>query len=642
MLQALRDKTAGWFTTVLLCFLAFLLALSGIQGYVVSRAGTGVATVGDVEVTRQEFDTRYSLERNQATQLQPDLNFDTKEKREEILQRLADDKALEVTALGAKLLKADDSIRRDIANTPMFQVDGKFDNATFQGLLAVNGMSEADYLLRVRQGHYANVLRFGIGTSSIVTERDVDDFLKLRDQTRNFRFFTLDVNDLPAVAAPTDADIKKYFDANSSRFMTTEYAEFEYVRVIGANLPKVVATEEALRKNYEAQKDNFKTPGRRQAAHILVNVDGGESATTEQQKAAQAIAAKLSERAKAGEDFAELARASSQDLGSKDDGGDLGYIEKGVTEPAFEAKLFAMNSGEISEPILTSQGYHIIKLGEVEVERLKSFEEARAELETAFNTNEATRAFNEKAGKLRDLTLQDPRALTGAAKETGLTIERTGLMTKQGLAENGTPANPIFANPEFLKEAFSAAVIERGQNSNLVTLADGDQLVLRMLTRKKSVLKPIDSVKAEITAAVTADRQAEALRAKADAAMKELAAGKSFDALAAELQKIVETATDAGRNAANRDPAISAEVFKLARPVAGKVVTGKAVMSPDRIALIELSSVKDGDVKTTDKADRDSVRQQLSYEIGAAEAEALKQSVLKSVPRTLHLDRLTQ
>ena len=645
MLQALRDKSTGWITIVVLGFLAFLLVLSGLSGYTVSSADVSAAKVGGEEIAPTDFSVRYQQARAQFIQTgQDDASFDTAERRREVLEEMVSEKLLEQAANDSGLVFSLQAIREIIAKDTNFQKDGKFDNATFLSLLAANQLTEAQYVQRLTEALKKNVLRSSVGASALVTERDIDQFLKIRDQTRSFRFVTIDVNDLAAPVAPTDAELKAAFEANKAKYMSTEYADFEYVRVQSALLPKPLATEAILQKRYDDQVARFKTAERRQASHILIEVDGGANASADKQKAALATATSLLERARKGEDFAELARENSKDLGSANQGGDLGFLEKGTSEPAFEAKLFSMKAGEISEPVLTTQGYHIIKLVEIEAERVKTFAEARADLESEFITQESDAAFNKITGAVVDAAIADPRSLGAAVKAAGVASMRTGMTSASGKLETAAASAGLnFAEkPELLKAAFSTAVLERGVNSELISIAPGDAVILRLAQRKKSELKAFETVRLEVLQALTTERQALALKTKAADAVKAMTEGKTLEVVAADLKKSIELAENAGRNAANRDPLLSAEVFKATRPAAGKPVRFSAVLSPDRVAIVELTGVTDADPKAADKASRDSVRQQLSYEVAASELAGLTSSLRLDSKVTLHEDRLNQ
>ena len=641
MLQALRDKSTGWITIVILGFLAFLLVLSGLQGYVVSTTDTSVAKVGEAEVRPEDFATRLEAMRaNYERSGQDPTTFDTPERRREVLDALVVEKLLEQASQNGKLLYSTQAIRDAIARDPTFQTDGKFDNGVFINLLAQNNLTEAEYARRLGDAFRKNILSAAIGSSALATESDLDAFVKLRDQTRNFRYFLVEAADLPALTPATDVELKGYYDQNNNKYMSTEYVDVEYIRVQQSLLPKVEATESLLKARYDEQSLRFKTPERRQASHILSEVEGGETASPEQQKKALALANEVLAKIKAGGDFVQLASEYSKDLGSSAQGGDLGFIERGISEPAFEAKLFTMQVGEVSEPVLSSQGYHVIKLVELEPEAVKTFEQAREELEAEFYTEEADKGFNVLSGKLVDAAQADPRALAGAVAATGVSSVRTGFISALGATETNAPFE-FSTKPEFLRAAFSSKVLERGENSDLITLAPGDALILRVAQRKPSTLKPFDQVRAEVMSAFDAQRRSAALKKKAEELTKAITDAGSFDANAQTLKKTIEVAENAGRNAANRDPALSAAVFKAARPT-DKPVYLQAELAPERMAIVELSKVQDGDPKSIDAATRDSLRLQLGYEIAQAEIEGVKASLRKTEKIILHEDRITR
>ena len=189
MLQALRDKSTGWITIVILTFLAFLLILSGLQGYVVSSTDVSAANVRGEEISTAQFSTRYQESRAQFVQSgQVDADFDTAERRREVLDAMVSEKLLEQAASEAGLVFSLQAIREIIAKDPNFQKEGKFDNATFLSLLAANQLTEAQYVQRLTDALRKNVLRNSVGASALVSDRDIDQFLKIRDQTRSFRF----------------------------------------------------------------------------------------------------------------------------------------------------------------------------------------------------------------------------------------------------------------------------------------------------------------------------------------------------------------------------------------------------------------------------------------------------------------------
>ena len=635
MLEALREKSSGWIVIVVVGFLALLVGLSGIQGYQLSTMDNSVAKVGDFPIPPERFSqawSRYTTQLQQSGQDQ--ASFDTLEKKREFLDRLVDQELLRQGAADAGLVPSLPTLQRQIAAMPYFQTDGKFDKSLYQQILSQNQSSEAEFVQSLREEYQSNVLPSSLMETGLVTDREVDEFIKLRDQTRDFNVFSIDTNDLPAAVAPTDSDIKTYYDANTAKFMSQEQADFEYLRIQPSMLKPAEVTETLLKERYTQQASRFKTPEMRQAAHVLIEVEGGANAAPEAQKAASEKALAIAVRARGGEDFAAIARAESKDLGSAAGGGDLGMLEKGVTQPAFEAKLFSMQVNEISDPVLTDDGYHVIKLAAIEAERGKSFDEARAELESEVKIEELSRAYNQMTGKLVDISQRDPQTLQSAAKELGLTPAKTGLITRVG------GADPVAQNQEFLNAAFADRIIKDAQNSALVKLGENDGVVFRMAVYKKSDPRPIAEVKAEISALLSSERQAKALKVKADALLAEVRGGKAFATVATANSKTVEAVPGAARNSVNRAPELTAGVFKSAFVAGSKPVYFTVVQGQDRVSIVELTAVKDADPKSIDTASRESIRTQLKSERSAAEYFGMQKAIRARTEVVVHEDRL--
>ena len=635
MLEALREKSSGWIAIVVLGFLALLIGLSGIQGYVVSSIDNSVAKVGEMPIEQERFAqawSRYTTQLMQAGQDQ--ASFETPEKKREFLDRLVDQELLRQGAADAGLVPSLPTLQKQIAAIPAFQSDGEFDQAMFQQVLSQNRLSESEFIQSLREEYQSNVLPSALMESGVVTDKEVDEYIKLRDQTRDFSVFSVDTNDLPAQVAASDADVKTYYEANKTKFMSQEQADFEYLRIQPSMLKPAEVTEALLKERYTQQASRFKTPEMRQASHVLIEVEGGANAAPAAQKTASEKALAIAMRARAGEDFAAIARSESKDLGSAAGGGDLGMLEKGVTQPAFEAKLYSMQVNEISDPVLTDDGYHVIKLSAIEAERGKSFEEARAELESEVKFEELSRAYNQMTGKLVDVSQRDPQTLQSAAKELGLSTVRTGLITRVG------GPDPVAQNPEFIKVAFADRIIKDAQNSSLLKLAENDGVVFRMAEYKKAEPRPLADVKAEIASILSSERQAKALKAKADALLAEIRGGKTFAAVAAANSKTVEAVPGAGRNSVNRAPELTADVFKSAFALGSKPVYFTTVQGQDRVSIVELTAVKDADPKTIDAASRDSIRTQLKSERSAAEYFGMQKAIKARTTISVNEDRL--
>lgn len=615
MLQALREKTSGLIAKIVLGALIFVFSFFGIESYFIARTDTWVAKVGGKEITPDQFTQRFNEYRQQMMRMMgaqfDGSQFERPESKRRVLDNLIDEQLVLAANEKLGLRVTDQRVRQEILDIPAFQTGGKFDDAIYRATLSAQGMSPLGFQERVRQDLAVRELPSQIAATSVVTPADIDAYITLRDQTRDADYLVLPK---PVVGPQdiADADIEGYYKAHASEFVTPEQVALEYVEMDAASMKLDVAVDDAaIKERYEKDKARYVSPEQRLASHILVKV--GKNADAEAQKKALAKAQDLAGQARAGKDFAALAKQTSDDLGSRAQGGDLGWLEKGVTDPAFEAALFGMEKGAISDPVLSAEGYHVILLRDVRAEHARALEEVKGEIAKELQETERERAFNEVAGKLTDAVNADPSSLENIAKKLGLEIRKTGLITRRG-------GEGIAANPAVVKAAFSEAVLVGGNVSDPVDLGPNHRVVVRVAEHKPSTPKPLDAVREDVRSRLVAEKTATLAREQAEALAKRLAAGEALDKLAAESKLKSESAAGLGRSAANVDSQLVAELFKLARPAEGKPSTGIAALADHGYALLQLKAVHDGDPAKVDTAGRDQVRQQLQ-QLGAIQAE---------------------
>lgn len=635
MLQTLREKTSGLIAKIVLGALIFVFSFFGIESYFIARTDTWVAKVGDREITPEQFTQRFNEYRQQMMRMmgaQFDGSFfERPESKRQVLDNLIDEQLVLAANEKLGIRVTDQRVQKEILDIPAFQTNGKFDGAIYKATLSAQGMSPTGFQERVRQDLAVRELPSQIAATSVVTAADIDTYIKLRDQTRDIEYVLLD----KPVVKPSDvsdAEVEAYFKEHAAEFVTPEQVALEYVEMDAATMKLDAPVDDAaVKERYEKDKARYVSPEQRLASHILVKVP--KNADADAQKAALAKAQDLAKQAKAAKDFAALAKQNSDDLGSKAQGGDLGWLEKGVTDPAFEAALFGMKKGDVSEPVLSAEGYHVIQLRDVRAEHSRPLDEVKAEIVKELQETERERAFNDVAGKLTDAVNADPSSLENIAKKLGLEVHKTALFTRQG----GTG---IAANPAVVKAAFSEAVLVGGNVSDPVDLGPNHRVVVRVAEHKPSTPKPLDSVRDDVRARLVAEKTAKSAREQADALAKRLASGEALDKLAGELKLKLETANGLGRSAANLDSQLVAEVFRLARPAEGKPTTGMAALGNQGFALVQLKAVHDGDASKVDAAGRDQVRQQLQQAAAAQAARSFVASLRKQTKIQIAEDRI--
>jgi peptidyl-prolyl cis-trans isomerase D len=604
MLQSLRDKTSGLIAKIVLGLLIFVFSFFGIESYFMGRNETWVAKVDKTEISADQFRERFQNYRQAVLQrsggqLDPAL-LERPEIKRQVLDALIDEQLLLNANDKLGVVIPDERVRDVIRSIPQFQVDGKFDEGAYRAVLVGINKSPMQFQEERRQALAADELRTLIGSVGIVTPRDIDAHIRLRDQTRDLRTLTLaKPADAPKI---DDAQVEDFYKTHGSEYMTAEQVALDYIE-FDAKAVKVEETpdETVLRERYEKEKTRYLTPEQRLASHILITAKGGDA---EAQKAALAKAQQIAQSVRDGKEFAAAAKESSEDLGSKAQGGDLGWLEPGVIDPAFESSLFALKKGEVSEPVLSAEGYHIIQLRDIRERKEKTFDEVKAELSKSYLDSERDRLFSELASKVEDARLTDPGSLAPAAKAAGVEVQKTPLFARTGGAG-------IAANPAVTKAAFSDTVLVENNNSDMIDLAPDHKLIVRIAEHKRSEQRPLDEVREEIRARLTREALAKQASERAEALLARLRKGETLEQLAAELKLSVADAKGTGRSASNVDSRITGAAFKLPRPAEGKPEYGSVALLDDAYALFALDKVVDGDVAKVDDAGRESVRNQL-------------------------------
>jgi peptidyl-prolyl cis-trans isomerase D len=566
MLQSIRDKSGSKIAYFILSLLMAAFMFFGIQGYFVAGGDNGVAKVGKAEIPASEYRQRMNEQMQRMRAMMGEsFNaefFSTPQYKRQVVDQLVDEELMTQAGAAAGVAVSDARLRDEIMKLEAFQVDGKFNPAQYTAVLQSNNMTVEGFEQRMRRDLAVRELPSQVEISAMVTDAEVDAFVRLRDQTRSFRYLTLTPATLTADQI-SDADAKDYFQKHASKFETKEQVSLEYVELNAATIVVPPADEAELRDRYEQQKSaRYGSGDQRLASHILVSVAAGADA--EAQKAALAKAGDLLAKIRAGASFESVARESSDDVGSKDSGGDLGWIEKtGAFEQSFEDALFGLAVGAVSEPVRTDQGYHLISVRESRAASYRSFEEVRAELESEYATSEREHLFGEKFNDLVDEAFGSPGSLEPTAKALETQVQKTELFDRDF-------GGGIAVYPKVREAAFSDPVLVERNNSEAIEIGENHVVVVRLLEHKPAAPRKFDEVIAEAKAALAAERQGKQAKDDADALFKRLRAGETLDALAATAGVQVAVAEGVGRNGMTHDAKLVSEAFKLPRPAEGK------------------------------------------------------------------------
>jgi peptidyl-prolyl cis-trans isomerase D len=588
MLQNIRDKMQShkWLTYLVLGALALVFSAWGAYGVV--NEGFGAADYA-AKVNGEKISLTYVNElwqQQQSRLAQVSGGSLTEEQRGKFQQELLDDeiRAVAVRQYANKMgfRVSAEQLSRAFRSEPSFQVDGKFSLDEARSRLAQAGMTEQSYYNDLTRSLLVNQLLGSVGVSDFFTPPEVLRVMTLLDEEREVRYAMLEPQAFAGTAAIDDATVEAWYKDHAEDYTQREFVQLAYAELSLADVAATVqVTDKQLQERYERDKAIYVTPETRRGRHILIAVDD----TTNDAKAA-ALAKDLHGQIKGGADFAALAKQHSKDSASATKGGELDWAGRDVYVKEFADKLFAMQQGEVSEPVKTQFGYHILKLEGVRAQAGRSFEQVRTEMAAALRNELAGSEFTSREDRLQERLDRGGSTLEQLAKEFGL---RRGEVPQ---FERGAGGLPLGSDADLNQAVFSDAVLTQGRVGGPVALGEDRITVFQALKHQPAAQKPLEQVRAEVMAAVRMEQGTKAALAAAEAAVARLGAGESFDKVVAGLRAKAAPARFVSRGSPDLPVEIRDAVFAAARPAAGKPVRQALKVEGAGAALVEVTAAR--------------------------------------------------
>jgi peptidyl-prolyl cis-trans isomerase D len=619
MLQELRDKSTGMIAKVIIGFIIVIFALFGTEALFQGNAEASRAiSVNGEKITEEDILRGIQSRKQQIISRYGEsvpAEYLTDEKlRQPVIDGLIQRALLAQVAKKGGLAANTATIHQELLSATAFQENGVFSQERFVQLLRYQGFTPLSYQKAVSEDTVINQLQFAIANSSFVTPTELKNIIGLSFQSRDFNYLVIPVETAEKSVTVEDKDVKAHYDANTQTYTTPEQVAVDYIELSTAELAKnITVTDEQVQKQFEQNNKAFVAKTERQAAHILLEGAGA-------QKLAEEIKTKLA----AGEDFAKLATEFSTDAGSKAQGGDLGFSSGDAFPAEFEAALAKLKVNEVSAPVKTEAGVHIIKLLAERGSNAPTYEDAKAGILDQLKRTEAESQFGAKLEKLKDLAY-NADSLGDVAKELGLTAQNTGLFAKTG-------GKDLTANNAVVTAAFSAEVLEQGNASEVIELEPSRVLVLKKTDRKPAQLQPLDAVKEQITVVVRAEKVQAFLVQQAQSVITALNSGASLADQAKALGLDAKAAAGVTRSDAATDRDVLQYAFSLASPAANKPVSGSVRTAKGDHAVVVLSAVTLGAEDKVPAEQRASIATQLANITGEYDFKSF-QSHLEEVAK---------
>ena len=559
MLQSIRDKASGWIAWVIVILISIPFALWGIQEYIGNGSPTVVAEVNGEEISERVFRSRFreQMQRINANVNNPDmdLSFFEKQIKQDLISNMITEEALFQTVYDQGFRINDALLSTEIQRFPMFQKEGVFSEDLYRQLIGYRGMSPAAFEQDMRRSLAVSQLQQGIADSSVLTSVEKQSQQDLASQQRLLSYIQIDAKQFEEGASISDEDISAHYEASKARYFNPIKISIEYVVLKQSQLDSNIEVDDAdLQQRYEENIEQYTTQPEWQARHILLNIDE-PAQDAEVKKTAEALIVRL----QAGEDFAELAKVESQDKASAEKGGDLGIVLLGDMVKPVEDALQALQVGAFSiNPIKSRYGYHIIQLDTHTPAAVQPFEEIKAALSVSYKKEQAESKFFGLQEEFGNLAFEQPDSLQAIADTLGLEIENTALFAQQGGEYEG-----VLSNAKVRAVAFSAAVKDERQNSEIIEIESGHLLVLRLKDTQDAEAKPLSEVREQIQLTLKAKQAQIATEKLGSELLQKIRDNQDWQTLA-EQHKLTWTARRwCQRNDACGQPLVVKTAFKM-------------------------------------------------------------------------------
>lgn len=634
--ETIRGSKPLKYTLITIICIPF--ALVGVGSYLGGGAYEDVAEVDGVEINQQQLDGAYNQLKRQYSQMFggpiPENIMPDESIRQQALDGLVTDIVVRNVVEDQKFAVGDETLGRAIRNDARFQVDGKFDKESYENQVRGSLSNVTTYEENLRANAAITQFRAGIAATSFQLPSETKRIEALSGQTRTIDFIRYSIDSAIENIEVSDEQIGAYFDENADSYKFPQRAKVEYIELKKSDLAAAidVSDEEAQEYYDEFQSNYVTTPEVRETSHILLEVDLDD---------ADAVAAKTEElnaikaRVAAGESFADLAKEFSDDIGSAQAGGNLGQLQ---TDPALalspqytDAALQLEAEGDLSSTVKTRFGLHLISLSKFAAAVVTPFEEVKDSVVTQLQNNAADSDFLELQTAMEEAVSSDPESLEVAADVSNTDIVQSDWV------DVDIEDDPLFSNPQVMTTVFSDELLVNQNNSDVLQIASGHVVALRVLEYEEPRPKTLDDVKDDITTQLKRDGASTNLEASASDSVAQMLKGTSVNTLAKDDPSATATMDEVlTRSSTVIDASAVAEIFALAKPSEGKtLVKTVALANGDRVsyALKAVTAPEPAEEETTENADASVL---VNPSLGQSELAAMIQSLRAKADVSIH------
>ena len=593
MLQSIRNNAQGLFVWIIVGLIVVSFALFGLGSYLSGASKVVAASVNGVEISGTDLTRAYQnyqerLRKMFGEQYRPEM-FSTARVKSEVLQGLITQEVMNQMMYEQGYKASSAQVYEKIKGYEAFQEDGEFSASRYKEVLSLQGINNEAFENDLSRSIASQQIQAAITQSAFLTENEKKSLAALENQNREIGYFDISVKPYLQSIKVSDDEIKSNYEKNSHLYLTTEKVSLEYLELDMDNVAALQeVTEDMMKQHYESSPENY-----------MANDD-----VTANKKISD-----IRKQIIQGADFSELAKKHSQDKGSASQGGDLGYLTRGVEEN-FDNVVFALKKGEVSKVIKSKMGFQIVQLDDIRAgdpeerkvrhilikaeNKLKAFADVKAEIKKELQYQQAGKVFFDDADEMNNLSYETPDSLAPVADALGLKIKSSELITRRG-------GRGILSNPKVLKAAFSQEVLKEGRNSEMLELSDTQLVVLRVKEHQAASVQPLAQVKSRIKNSLLQEKAGNKVKQVTTDVLARLKNNESINAVQQRYSNINWNKTGWINRKAEKQSALPAQVrqhaFTMPKPAESKTSWDKVTLPSGNQAVIALYKVEEA-VKT--------------------------------------------
>lgn len=609
MLQDIRDNSQGVIAKVIIGLIVAIFALFGVDsimsGFITSPP---IAEINGEEISEAQLQVNTQNLLNSIGGSADSLDQGLLEQI--ALSQLLEEILLRQSAQASNMSVSSNRVDRSIIENPNFQINGVFDSDLAVRTMASQGFSIPIYRETLQQQMLLSQLANAYSSSAFVTNSELERIAGLSAQTRDFRYLSIPLGTRTLGTAISDAQIQTYYTENPQDFTQPETVSVNYV-ILDKNVisSEIDLDEGVIEAQYESERSAFEGAAEKRASHILFEVGGD---INDEQALEMAITAK--QRIDAGEEFGAVALGMSTDTVSAEEGGDIGYTDGTAFPITVEEVLETLSVNEVSGPVVSDFGVHIVKLTEDSVNVFQDFEEVAERIERELKSSEVELIYAERLGDLSNLAFETGDLET-ISEELGMDVLISGAFGRTG-------TSGIFSNQALVASAFSQEVLIEGNNSEVIELSTSQAVVLNALLFNEATVLPLEEVEPEIAVIIRTEMEREAVQNLSDQLMFNIENEEPFENVLAEneIEWLTQEGVNRGAVTINRE--ILTQVFSMSLADSDTPSYDNLILTNDTAVIVELNSINAGSIASIPQIDQENMLSSMMSDLGNSDFQA--------------------